>query len=226
MTTRRALVLGVSAVLLGAQSLYAQDFSRYRDFQLGGTLASVSVASGASPTDVTSIHQRPAVLQQLRWRPAFVSAQGTEADPVREIVFSFYNDELFLIVVDYDRRRIEGLVDADFVEAISETYGRPVLVGRHVPDVPSALGADSVVARWADGTSSVTFLRGTYPTSVRLVVASERIEALARTATTEAVRLDDLEAPQRLLDQEKKKADDRQVSDAKARIVNKAAFRP
>ncbi|MCL4844927.1 MAG: hypothetical protein KJ066_00200 [Acidobacteria bacterium] len=226
MPNRRMLVLPAFVVLLAAQSVPAQDFSRYRNFQLGGSLESVAAASGAGPADTRLIHQRPALLQELRWRPAFASAQGTKADPVREIVFSFYNDELFLIVVEYDRYRIEGLTDEDFVEAISATYGLPVLAGRQVPGASPTLGPDAVIARWAGGGSSVTFLRGTYPTSARLVVASEPLEALALTAAKDAVRLDDREAPQRLLDQAKKKADDRRISDEKARIVNKAAFRP
>jgi hypothetical protein len=226
MTNRRVLVFTAAAVVLAAHSLPAQDFSRYRDFQLGGSLASVAAVSGVGPADTRMVHQRPALLQELRWRPAFASAQGPKADPVREIVFSFYNDELFLIVVEYDRYRIEGLTDEDFTEAISATYGLPVLVGRHVPAAPPTSEKDTVIARWAGDDSSVTFLRSAYPTTVRLVVVSDRLEALARTAAKDAVRLDDREAPQRLLDQEKKKADDRRISDEKARIVNKAAFRP
>ncbi len=226
MPNRRMLVFTAFVVLLAAQSSPAQDFSRYRDFQLGRSVASVAAVSGAGPADTKLIHQRPAVLEEMRWRPAFASVQGPQADPVREIVFSFYNDELFMIVVEYDRYRIEGLTDEDFIEAISATYGLPVLVGRHVPPAPPPSEKDTVVARWAGGNSSVTFLRSAYPTTVRLVVVSERLEALARTAAREAVRLDDREAPQRLLDQEKRKADDRRIADERARIVNKAAFRP
>ena len=42
---------------------------------------------------------------------------------MKEVVFSFYDGELFRIVVNYDRYQTEGLTAEDFVEAISATYG-------------------------------------------------------------------------------------------------------
>jgi len=228
MTTARTLAATVVALLLAVQTLYAQDFSRYRNVQLGGTLASVAAASGVAPAEAKLIHQRPALIQELRWRPLYVSGQGAQADPVREIVFSFYNDELSLIVVDYERQRTEGLTDADLIESISATYGQPVLTGRdpRAAVVPSEPGAMTVVARWADEESSLMLMRGTYPTSLRLVMTSKRLDALARTATREALQQDEQEAPQRELDQEKKRVDDRRISAEKARQANKPAFKP
>ena len=46
-------------------------------------------------------------------------------DAVARVTFGFYNDQLFRIVVDYDRLRTEGMTEADMVGAISETYGPP-----------------------------------------------------------------------------------------------------
>jgi hypothetical protein len=60
----------------------------------------------------------------------------------------------------------------------------------------------------------------------RLIVTLPRLETLARTATTEAVRLDLREAPQRASDRQKQDAEDVRVAQEKARIANKAAFRP
>jgi hypothetical protein len=34
------------------------------------------------------------------------------------MTFSFYNDQLFKIVIDYDRDRNEGLKDADMIDAL------------------------------------------------------------------------------------------------------------
>jgi len=48
----------------------------------------------------------------------------------------------------------------------------------------------------------------------------------ARAAITEAVRLDTQEAPQRELDSRKKEVADARVASEKARVINKAAFRP
>jgi len=228
MTNTRTLVFFASTVLLVTQPLAAQNLSHYRDYQLGGTLGSVAAAGGVSPAGAKLIHQRPELIQELRWRPPYGRGADVQADPVREVVFSFYNDELFQIVVDYDRQRIEGLTDEDLIGAISATYGPPALRGRdpRASTIPSASDADSVIARWADADASLMLVRGTYPTSLQLVVASQRLGPLARTAAAAAVRQDDLEAPQRELDQQMKKVEDRRLSVEKARTVNKAAFKP
>lgn len=227
MTYTRTLVFAASTLLL-AQPISAQNLSQYRDFRLGGTLESVAVAGGIPATQAKLIHQRPALIQELRWRPAYARSQTEQVDPVREVVFSFYNDELFKIVVDYDRQRTEGLTDIDLIEAISVSYGPPVLTGRdpRAPAVPMESDADLVVARWADADTSLMLLRGTYPISLRMVLASKRLDTLALAAATAAVSQDEQEAPQRELDQAKKRVDDRRISAETARKVNKPAFRP
>jgi hypothetical protein len=52
------------------------------------------------------------------------------------------------------------------------------------------------------------------------------LDALARTADAQALRLDDREAPQRELARQKKEADETRTSQQKARLANKAAFKP
>ena len=54
-----------------------------------------------------------------------LSALITTQDPVDKIMFSFYNDHLFRLVVDYDRDRTIGMTDADMTAAISTVYGLP-----------------------------------------------------------------------------------------------------
>jgi hypothetical protein len=49
---------------------------------------------------------------------------------------------------------------------------------------------------------------------------------LARKAETQAVRLDDQEAPQREIVRRQKERDDGRAAAAKARAVNKGVFRP
>ena len=44
-------------------------------------------------------------------------------EPAKQVVFSFYDGELFRIVVNYDRYETEGLTADDLVDAISATYG-------------------------------------------------------------------------------------------------------
>src|SRR5689334_14324677 len=117
----RIPILAVTAtvLILAANRLEAQDLSRYREFRLGSTLASVQKIADVAAGDVKSIQQRPARIQELRWRPSQrFNDRMLPTEPVREVVFTFYNDRLFKIVVDYDRQRTQGLTDADLIEAI------------------------------------------------------------------------------------------------------------
>jgi hypothetical protein len=61
------------------------------------------------------IHQRPAVLQDLEWKPSAWApgSMSVSTDPVEKFVFSFYNDRLYRVVVDYGYDRTEGMTDAD-----------------------------------------------------------------------------------------------------------------
>ena len=228
MTRLRTLVVSASGIVLVATSLHAQDLSRYRDFTLGTTLAAVAKTSGLAPADVKVIHQRPPVIQELRWRPERYSGNIAQTDPVREVAFSFYDDQLFLIVVDYDRQRTEGLTDADLIESMAASYGPPVLTStnRSTGARRADPNDDIVVAQWASTASSLTLLRMTYPASLRLVVTLTAVETLARTASAEAVRLDQQEAPQRELDRQKQAAENGRIAGEKARVVNKPAFKP
>ena len=67
-------------------------------------------------------------MQDLEWRPShWTSAPvAAQSDPVQQVTFSFYTDQLFRVVVDYDRERTDGLTEVDMVDAISQTYGEPV----------------------------------------------------------------------------------------------------
>jgi len=228
----RTFAVAVSALLVGAACLEAQNLSRYREFQLGSTLAAVQKTSGTMISDVKVIHQRPAVIQELRWRPpAGAGATNQPTEPVREAIFTFYNDRLFQIVLDYDRQRTEGLTDADLIDAISHTYGAAILKAAPLrTDVPPSMmppgERTTVVAQWSDAEASLSLVRGTYPTTLRLIIALTSVEALAQTASADALRLDREEAPQRERDRAKKNAEDDRAAAEKARAVNKPLFKP
>lgn len=228
MTRLRTLVVSASGLLLAATGLQAQEVSRYRDFTLGSTVAAVAITSGAASADVKTIHQRPSVIEELRWRPQGYRGDTVQRDPVREVTFSFHNNRLFLIVVDYDRQRTEGLTDADLIESMTASYGLPVLASTDL-----STGArrtepndDTVVAQWAGAGSSVTLLRLAYRSSLRLVLTLTDVDALARTASAEAIRLDGQEAPQRELDRQKQASEALRLAGEKARVVNKPVFKP
>ena len=228
MISFRLLALVTFGVVLSAPALNAQDLSRYRDFELGSSLSSVMTMSGARPADVKVVHRRPAMIQELVWRlPYMVRSQGVAADPVREVAFSFYNDRLFRVVIIYDRDRTEGLTNEDLIDAVSVTYGPPVIPSIRRAGPGSRPGHESVtLAHWEDPDHTLTLSRGTYPVLVRLTLASRNLEDLAQAAAMEATRLDDREAPQREADRIKSEIADARAAQEKARLANKAAFRP
>jgi hypothetical protein len=227
MNSTRPFVIAVG-LILGAQLAFAQDISRYRAYVLESSLESVVAASGARAADAKTLHERPATIQQLEWRAPYVDSRNTLADPVREISFTFYNDALYQVVVNYDRDRTEGLTNSDIVESLSTAYGVPTLASSRTRTSPPAEAfPDSIVlARWENADSSLTLVRGSYTSEFQLILVSKPLSARARSAVREAIRLDAIEAPRREVAQRKKEAGDASAARDKTRIANKAAFRP
>jgi len=209
--------------------IYAQDLSKYRQFQLGMNLLAVAKQADVKPSEAKVIYQRPAVIQELEWRPQSSSSSSAHADPVKEILFSFYNDELYRIVVNYDQDRTEGLTDEDLIGGISAKYGTPTLpVAKIISSSASQVYSDSqkVIARWEDPQYSINLFRSAYVSIPGLLVFSKRLEALAQVAIINAIRLNEQEAPQREIDRRKKQDEEKNAAGQKARPVNKANFRP
>jgi hypothetical protein len=84
----------------------------------------------------------------------------------------------------------------------------------------------TMLARWAATDYAVALYRSSYASGFRLVVTSPRLSVLARAADAQSLQMDAREAPQRTVARQKKEDDDRRTSQEKARIANKAAFRP
>jgi hypothetical protein len=229
MSSRAALAVGALGLLLTTPLVYSQGGPRYRDFQLGGDLPSISALTAVAVAEAVAIHTRPAMMQELRWqRPYSSTVTPSQTDSVKQIMFSFYNDQLSKMVVDYDHERTAGMTDADLIDAISVDYGPRVKPGARtgrgtLTRVEEESG--TLVARWAGADYAVALYRG-YSSDVRLIVASPRLDALARTAAAQASRLDDREAPQREIARQKKETEDTRASQEKSRVANKAAFRP
>jgi hypothetical protein len=97
MNATRTFVVSALAFVLSTQTLQSQHQGQYRDFTLGSTVSSIASLVQLGASDATVLHQRPALLQALQWRTPYFSAGSSEArhDPVQQIVFSFYNDQLF-----------------------------------------------------------------------------------------------------------------------------------
>jgi hypothetical protein len=232
MSIARAVTLCIVGVAWSTQALEAQSFSRYRIFDLGSNLAAVSTATGVAPSEAKTIHQRPAVLQDLEWRPSRwgAGANAPSTDPVERISFSFYNDQLFRIVVDYSHDRTEGMTQADLIEALSAVYGAVLprttrSAGRVAAQVETESG--SPFARWGDAEHSIgLYQTSSYRTAFRLIVTDAPRAELARKANAEAERLDIQEAPQREIARQNKSRDDQQAAATKARATNKGVFQP
>ncbi len=227
MNSTRPLVIAVG-LILGGQLAFAQDMSRYRAYVLESSLDSVVASSGARAADATTLHERPARIQQLEWRAPYVDSRNTQADPVREITFTFYNDALYQVIVTYDRDRTEGLTNSDIVESVSAAYGMPSLASAKArTSAPAEAFPDSIVlARWQTAESLLTLVRGSYTSEFQLILISKPLSAGARNAVREAIRLDAIEAPRREAAQRKKEASNASAARDKTRIANKAAFRP
>jgi hypothetical protein len=191
-------------------------------------LAAVVKLVDMRPSKAKVIHQRPAVIQELTWQPRLSLSSSPQADPVRAIHFSFYNGELFRIVVNYDRYKTEGLTTEDVVEAISAKYGTATKPAAEIIFSTSQVYNDSevVIARWEDSQYSFNLFRSSYQPTFGMVGFSKRLDALARAAVAEAIRLDELEAPQREIERQRKQDEKDRAEDAKARLANKPNFRP
>jgi hypothetical protein len=228
----KTLAIVAGGIVCLTSGVEGQNLSQYRNFALGSDVASVSALAGIDPAEAKTIHRRPAVLQDLEWRPSrwVPGSSASSVDPVEQILFSFYNDQLFRVVVDYGHERTEGMTAADMIEGISAVYGAPLprssrLAGRAASRLETESG--SLVARWGDSEyRAVLYQTSSYGAAYRLMVTDVHLDDLARKAGTQAGQLDDQEAPAREIARQKKERDDARVAAAKARAANKGAFRP
>jgi hypothetical protein len=204
---------------------WAADLSKYRDFQLGADLATVAKQTGASLSEAKAIHLRPAVIQELQWRPQPLGAK-THSEPAKEVIFSFYDGELFKIAVYYDRYETEGLTTDDIVDAIASNYGTASKPVAAVTVEGPYADQETVVAQWQDPQYRFELIRSSYGPAFQLIGVLKKLEAPAQAAILEATRLDTQEAPQRAAAQVALAEEAEKAKLDQARLVNKAKFRP
>ena len=220
--SRSALVLFTAASL----TALAEDLSKYRDFQLGADLPVVAKLMGASPSQAKLIHSRPALVQELEWRPQSLDP-SSKAESAEGVVFGFYNGTLFRIAVKYDRSATEGLTTEDFVEAISAKYGPAAKLPPPVQPMKDSYGdQEETIARWEDPQYRFDLVRYSYGPSYSLVGTLKSLEAPVQAANVEAKRLDDLEAPKRDAARAAAEQAAKAATLERARLVNKPKFRP
>ena len=215
----------VFATMPSSSSMLAQDLSKYRDFKFGMDLATVAKQAGTNPSQANVLHSRPALIQDLKWRPQPLG-YSVKTEPVQEIVFGFYDGELFRIEVIYDQHETEGLTTSDLVEAISTSYGAstsPVAVAKSAGQFGDQ---DQVVARWQDSAYRFDLIRASYGPGFTLVGVVKKLETESQAALIEAARLDDKEAPQKEADRIASEGETQRAKLEQARLVNKPKFRP
>ncbi len=220
-----SLVSSLVMILLSAQCIHGQDLSKYQNFSFGMRLVDLSKQVDQKPTGANLIHQRPAVIQELTWWPPLAS--GTRvAEPVRQILFSFYNGELYRILVTYDRYVTEGLTAADMVRTMSAKYGtatRPTAEINFPTNETGEYGTtEKVIVRWEDSRYSFNLFRSSLSNTFGLVMFSKRLDAQAEAAIAKSLKQEGQEDPQKEVARVKKEADDLETS----RQKDIKAFRP
>ncbi len=204
------------------------DLSRYRDFRFGETLPALAKQAGLDLADVKLIHEHPAVIQELEWPIWLGAGSAPQTDPVKTILFSFYNGELFRIVVSYDQGETEGLTSGDIIDAISAKYGTgaKLAAGRTIsPSTQVDYETETLIARWEDSQYSFNLYRSGDQPTYEMTAFSKRVDALAKSATVQANRLDVLGAPQREIKRQQLEDEKNREALEKARQVNKGNFR-
>jgi hypothetical protein len=224
MKTLRNSILSLGVLLLATPIVCAQDFSKYRGFSLGSSMATVLKQTERKPVDVKVIHAHPTLVQELNWWPPAVPGASYRADSVEQIFFSFYNGELYKISVAYDTSSTQGLTADDMVKSISAKYG-PATIIEPAPDSPLTErynDSDKAVASWEDSQNFFKLVRSAFTNRFGLIIFSKRVNAEAELAIADAVTLEKQEKPQRDADLKKKEADDLEAE----RLKNQKTFRP
>ena len=202
------------------------DLSKYRGIQFGTDLATVAKQVGSNGSQAKLIHSRPARIEEMAWRPRSLGP-SSQPESVSDVVFTFYNGELYRIAVNYDRYEIEGLTAEDIIGAVSLVYGPAAKPDPPAKVVQDLYGAqEEVVARWQDPQYSFDLIRSSDGPSFKLIGVMKRLKAPADAAGVEAKRLDDQEAPQRDAARVASEQEAAKAKLEKSRLVNVQRFRP
>ena len=221
---RFGAAIGAFVICVG---LYGGDLSNYRGLSLGMSVTAAAKEAGSRPSEITTLHQRPVAIQEMQWWPRMpLLADPTKSDPVKDGSLCFYNGELYRIVVNYNRYKIEGMTAEDMIAGISTVYGAAARPAVEIPYHSSYAESAKVIARWENADNSYNLVRTGDQSSFALVLYSKKLDGLAQTAIAEALRLEAQEAPQIELEKQKRKDDEERVALESARTANKPNFRP
>ncbi|HMD39777.1 MAG TPA: hypothetical protein VKH15_10875 [Candidatus Acidoferrum sp.] len=224
MKTVRRSILCLTAFFLAAPILRAQDYSQYRDFSLGASLATVLKQTEQKLADANVTHDGPALLQEVTWWPANTTGASHRSDSIEQILFSFHNGLLYKMSVTYDQTSTEGLTADDMMKSISAKYG-PTTSVAPVSDPTSKDHYDAkgtLVATWENTQYSFNLVRSSFTDRFGLIIYSKAANAQAELALVEALILEKQNAPKTAAALEKKQSDDLEL----VRLKNQKVFRP
>jgi hypothetical protein len=224
MKSLRGSIVCLVVLLSTVSLLRAQDLSKYRHFTLGMSVTKLLERTNEKMSDVKTIHGRPALIQEVTWWPPSGPGASLRSSGVEQVLFSFYNGELYKISVTYDPPFTAGLTEEDMVKSVSAKYGPATIVAPEI-DSQAKAAFDSrqrSVASWEDAQYSVNLVRFYFSDVLGLVVFSKPVNTQAELAIGEAVKLDEQEGPKREADRQKKQNDDLEA----ARRKNQKSFRP
>ena len=224
MKTMRSAVLCFVVLLLTSPMLRAQGFSKYRNFSLGTNLAAVLKHTDQRLVDVKATRDGSLLFQELTWRPASGIGVSYRSESVDELVFSFYKGELYKMVVTYERASTEGLTADDMVRSISAKYGPATSIALEIDAAANEQYGvrGKPVASWEDSQYSLNLIRSSFSSAFQLIIYSKRVTAEADAALAEVVKVDELAAPQKAVDRQKKELDAIELT----RQKNQKSFRP
>ena len=174
-------LIAALCIVFGATLPGAQAPPHYRTYRMGDDILAVSQQLGVP---IPPAPEAGGTVRELRWRADYVARGTKAADPVERLMFSFHDNQLFRIVIDYAPTRTDGMRAADVVAAVAKIYGSPTK--RADPPVQVGLQpmrpVDTVVAQWNDDDLHVALLQLDGRPAFRLIVASPLLQARARTA--------------------------------------------
>ncbi len=215
-TIMRSLVfcfLMIIVILLSTPQVHAQDLSRYRNFSFGMTVADISKQIDQQPANAAVVHERPALIEELTWLPIQPYDLSRPAEPVDQILFSFYNGALYRMLLTYEDSATKGLTDEDMIRIVSAKYGvatRPVAAVVNFPMNPSYKASEKVIARWEDSQYSLNLFRS-YGDTFAVVMFTKQLDTQAGISIAESVKLEQQEAPLKEAARVKKGADDLEI---------------
>ncbi len=226
-TMMRSLVasfLTIVVILLSISQVHAQDLSTYRNFSFGMTVADLCKQIDQNPATAAVLHERPALIQELTFWPPQPYSSLRPAEPLEQILFSFYNGALYRMLMTYDTSATKGLTDEDMIRVVSAKYGnatRPDAVV-NFPTNPSYKTTEKVLARWEDSQYSLNLFRSSGSDTFAIVMFNKQLDAQAGVSIAESVKLEQEEAPQKEAARVKKDAADLELE----RQKNMKTLRP